>query len=180
MTFQETQSAGQAADGDAVPLTFGSEIKQAMDTFKRAYIVSLVILGVFLIPGVIGSFLDGISGMGFGLVGLAVIAVPLVPVIRKGGIAGQPRLAAGIAAVLAVLFGVLVGTVYFGCMTDGLEGPNGEGSPLGTILGVAMLAFVFFCPWLLTALRGASFLRKRSKVQQDEDDQADAALEPKP
>jgi hypothetical protein len=137
-----------------------------MKTFRRSYIVSLVMLGVFFVPAAISSLLEGISGIGLGLIGLSLVAVPLVPLFCKGGIAGHPKLAAGIAAGLAVLSGHFVGTVYYNFFTHGLEGPNGEGSPIGSILITAVAAFWFFCPWLLTALRGASFFKNQKEAQQ--------------
>lgn len=134
-----------------------------MNSFKRHYIASFVVLGVMIIPGIIATFSDGFTELGHGLVRLVLIATPLVPLICKGGIAGQPKLAVGIAVVYAVLFGIFVGIVYFDYYTYGLEGPNGEGAPIAGILKTAFYAFFLFCPWLFTALRGASYFRNQSK-----------------
>lgn len=140
---------------------------QAMHSFRRAYHVSLVVLGFFAIGGGTSSLSGRGAGVGFGVAILMIFGTALFPMLRKGGIPGRPRLALGIASGLTILFGMLLlcGGWDF-VHTGGSEGPNGEGSPLAGIIAMALFAILFFCPWLLTTIRGRAAIRRESQAQQ--------------
>ena len=138
-----------------------------MNSFRRAYHVSLALLGFFAIGGGIASLSGHGAGIGFGVAILAVFGTALFPTLRKGGIPCRPRLALGIASGLTILFGILLlGGLWDFVHTGGSEGPNGEGSPLAGIIAMALFAILFFCPWLLTTIRGRTAIRRESQAQQ--------------
>lgn len=126
-----------------------------MHPFKRQYIIAAVILSIFAAMAAIGGVSSGEFGIGLAVIPLSAAALALFPIFWGGGILCNPRLAIGIAAGFAVATGIMlvVGLLHF-VFTAGGEGPNGEGSPLENMIGLAFGAAVGFCPWLLTTLRG--------------------------
>jgi len=123
--------------------------------FKRFYIISATILSVLVTISVIGGIGSGELGIGVALFPLAVAATALFPIFWRGGILANPRLSISMAAIFAIATGSFVGLAFLDfVLTGGGEGPNGEGSPLASMIALAFGAAVGFCPWLLTALRG--------------------------
>ena len=138
-----------------------------MNPFRRSYIASLVILAGITVLATIASLSEGLAGIIPGLGFLALSTAAMIPILLKGGIGEHLKLAFTIATGLAMIFGVVVCLVFIEFVsTRGGEGPNGEGSPLAVIIALAFFALVFFCPWLLTALRGFTSLRQKSHAQQ--------------
>lgn len=155
----------QAACGSS--LTLG-KMDQPMNSFRRAYLISLVVLGFFAIGGGISSLSGHGAGIGYGVAILAIFVTALFPTVRKGGIPCRPRLAFGISSGLTILFGILLLCGFWEFVrTGGSEGPNGEGAPLAGIIAMTLFAFLFFCPWLLTTIRGRTAIRRDFQAQQD-------------
>jgi hypothetical protein len=146
----------------------GRNAEDLMNPFRRSYIASLVILGGISVLASIASLAEGLAGIVPGLGFSALALAAMIPILLKGGIGEHPKLAFAMATGLAMIFGgaVCLGFIEF-VATRGGEGPNGEGSPLAVIIAMAFFGLVFFCPWLLTALRGIAAIRQKSDAQQD-------------
>ena len=136
-----------------------------MNPFRRSYIASLVILGGISVLATIASLSEGLAAIIPGLGFLALSTAAVIPILLKGGIAEHPKLAFAMATGLAMIFGGAVCLVFIEFLvTRGGEGPNGEGSPMAVIIAMVFFALVFFCPWLLTALRGFASLREKNHI----------------
>lgn len=124
--------------------------------FKRSYNVSAVLLSVLAVIPVIGSICSDKFGFGSSIVPLAFAVVALFPMFWPGGILANPRLAIGIAALLTLATGIMVGLAFFDFVQIRIGSTNitPHGSPLPEMIALAFGAVVFICPWLLTTLRG--------------------------
>ena len=135
-----------------------------MSGFKHSYKTSARVLAVLLALSCVRSLASGEFLGVTVIIAILVGAMPFLPILLRGGLDRNWRLAVSISVLLAVGFTGLLGFVFFEFVRNkGLEGPNGEGAP-----GVAILAMVFFdltfqCPWLLAALRGIRCLRGEMK-----------------
>ena len=95
----------------------------------------------------------------------AVGAIPLLPLVLRGGVRSHLELAFGITVLFATAFlglhAYFIFTVLHLNQLNALEGPKGEGSPLAPVVEIALFALVFGLPWLLALIRGASWWRRR-------------------
>ena len=126
-----------------------------MRQFKRYYTVSTMLLAAIVVLSVFSSLNAGNFWIGYSIAAVLIAAVPFVPIFRRGGIIGNPRLSIIIAGFLTITFGAMVGVGFLDFVqTKGGEGTRGEGSPGANMIAIAFFAAVFLCPWLLTTLRG--------------------------
>ena len=131
---------------------------QNIQRFKHAYLVCTRILSVFCLLSIPGALFSNPSGFGGQvLVASALIAFPWVPIRLRGGLLGNLRLAVIFSVILAMVLGSFQILVFCEFVrSGGGEGPKGEGSPGAMICAMIFFAALFFCPWLITALRGLS------------------------
>ncbi|MCW1886379.1 hypothetical protein OKA04_16700 [Luteolibacter flavescens] len=98
---------------------------------------------------------------------LVVVGIAISPILRPGGILGCLKLSVAIASGIAGLAGVsLLADFVYLASTRGGEGPRGEGSPMQGIAAMMFVALLFFCPWLITALRGIAAIRDQPSDSQ--------------
>jgi len=131
----------------------------AFDKFRRAYSASTSVSGIFILIYLVASVFSGFWRLFDSVIALAFAVIPLIPVMRKGGIRKKLMTAAWIARGHAVILLIVQISMFVGFTKTHGEGPNGEGSPLAYIIGMVFFAVLFLCPWLLTALRSFGFQR---------------------
>lgn len=134
---------------------------QNIQRFKHAYLVCTRILSVFCLLSIPGALFADETGHPGYVAGVLMIGIlPWIPVFLPRGLLGNLRFALVVSVMLSVIFGIWLGFIFIEFVrTGGGEGPNGEGSPLATIIAMTIFGAVFFCPWLLTALRGRPLWR---------------------
>lgn len=118
--------------------------------FWRSYLVAEVILlfAALKIPSLTsrGSLV---------LAGVLVFAIlTLVPLVPTGRSRIQRRIGTVISGLLSGIFTVFLFQVSEEVKTTGGEGPNGEGSLLAALMGMAFFTALFIVPWAITLLRG--------------------------
>ena len=125
------------------------------DSFKRSYVASSSILAALLVFIAISDLFRHQSLSVNSVVAIAISAAPFLPFILRHGFASNLKIAVYVACIFSLAFGAIL-TAVFGefVQTGGAQGPRGEGSPLAIIVAMTFFALLFFCPWLLTALRG--------------------------
>jgi len=124
-------------------------------SFKRSYIASSSVLAALLVLSAIANLGGKQSSIVYSVVAVVVSAAPFLPFILRQGLSSNLRVAACIACVFALAFGVILAVFAKEFVeTGGAEGPRGEGSPLAIVVAMTLFALIFFCPWLLTAIRG--------------------------
>lgn len=137
--------------------------------FKRSYIASSSVVAVFLVLGAISNLGGERRMIGYSVAAVLVSGAPFLPLFLRGGFNSNFRVAVCITCILSLVFGaILLGAFGEFIRTGGAEGPKGEGSPLAMIFGMTFFALMFFCPWLLAALRGLRAWRsKKTSVGAD-------------
>ncbi len=126
-------------------------MKGSIESFERRYIVAATIICLYMLLTIPAAIEMPI----FLIIPLTVISLTLYPIVKNGGVPARPRVAIIISTLLTLATGGLSAAGYFNFMiTNGSEGPNGEGSPLAVIILLAMWTLCIFCPWLIATLRG--------------------------
>ncbi|GAA5123649.1 hypothetical protein JIN84_11660 [Luteolibacter yonseiensis] len=126
-----------------------------MPSFKTAYTSSAILTCLLSTSGLIGSVGSGAFDIRMLTFFLSTAVAAAFPLLKKGGLGGNPRLAVLIAALLTITFGMLISMAFIDFIrTGGGEGPRGEGSPLINMIAIALGATLAFSPWLITTLRG--------------------------
>jgi hypothetical protein len=134
--------------------------------FKRSYNFSAALLSVLALIPVIGSVVSEKFGSGSTMVPLVFAAVALFPIFWRGGILANPRLSIGIAGLLTLATGIAVGLAFldFVRIRSGRTTIIPHGSPIPEMIALAFGAVIFFCPWLLTTLRGLRHWNTRNSA----------------
>jgi hypothetical protein len=149
--------------------------------FRRYYIVSTAMVSGIAALTTLGSISSGGFSIPYTVIAVLVASVPLVPILRHGGINGNRRLSICISGSLASVYAILLGIGFLDFIrTEGGDGPNGGGSPLAAIIAMTFFAAVFVCPWLLTTLRGLRLWNQRPAAGSAQDDHAGCLVGKKP
>ena len=136
-----------------------------MQQFKRYYTASAAILTAIVVLSVIGGLSAAKFWIGYSIAAVLVSAVTLFPIFWSGGIIANPRLSITVACIMTIVFGGMVGLGFLEFIqTMGGEGPRGEGSPAANMIAIVFFAAAFFCPWLLTTIRGLPHWNKNSNA----------------
>lgn len=135
----------------------------ATSRFRRAYLLSTSVFSGLVSLGLLRSWVfcepfNKASG-----IGLALACMPLIPILLKGGISSHKRLAWGISVLMVLLIGSILADMRLHFYETSGEGPNGEGSPLAFIIAMVFFSILFFCPWLLTAIRGLAIFKENPR-----------------
>ena len=131
--------------------------------FQRSYIVAACITGFVAVANLISEF---------NLIPLGIVVILVLPFISPVTRHTRLRLLFSISllfAGLAVCYVASIGIAF--ARADSLsdfEGPNGEGSPIAPVVGLAFFALLFLIPWVLAAMRGLKSLRRDKKTEQVE------------
>jgi hypothetical protein len=129
-----------------------------MNSFRRAYLASLSVIGIFAFAAISELLSNVANSINTSI--LSVFGIALIPILA-GGVVRRPRLALGIALSLTTAFGLL--SLYY------ISHPTREEHPMDAvagIVGLAIIGLLFFCPWLLTSIRGALAIRKIQEAEQ--------------
>lgn len=145
-------------------------MNHSMNSFRRAYLASLAVFGFFAIGTSISSLSQG--SYGIGIATLVAFGTALIPALAKGGVSRRPCLALGIASSLTIAFGILFYAICDLLTTTGLDVFD---VPIAGIVALVLVAFLFFCPWLLTSIRGLSAVRNATRDQQAAASDGDSA-----
>lgn len=118
--------------------------------FWRSYLVAEVILlfAVFKIPSLTSSGSMALAGI------VAFVMLTLVPLVPTGRSRIQRRIGTVISGLLSGIFVVFLFQVSEDVKTTGGEGPNGEGSLMAALMGMAFFTALFVIPWAITLVRG--------------------------
>lgn len=118
--------------------------------FWRSYIVAEVILLFAVFKNSSLTFSGSLALAGI----VALVILTLVPLVPTSRSRIQRRIGTVVSGLLCGIITISLYQVSEEVKITGGEGPNGEGSLMAALMGMAFFTLLFMIPWAITLVRG--------------------------